>query len=126
MDENVQTTPLDEVERLRSVLEAHMKDHKDAVEKGDEEAIRNIERAVAHVYFETHLPLLKLAVANISIFSVLRFGLMAPPAESSEVAFLQKQTVKVLLGAIQDLLPVGYDIVGVAMGRGGREDVGPA
>ena len=43
-----------------------------------------------------------------------------------EMLTLQKQTVQVLLTAIQDLLPVGYDIVGVAMGRGGREDIEPA
>jgi len=126
MDENVKTTPLDEVERLRTVLETHMKDHKAALEKNDEEALRNVERAVAHIYFETHLPLLKVAMANISAFSVLRFGLVAPPAMTPEMLTLQKQTVQVLLTAIQDLLPVGYDIVGVAMGRGGREDIEPA
>lgn len=126
MDENVKTTPLDEIERLRTILETHRKNHKEALEKNDEEALRNVERAVAHIYFETHLPLLKVAMANISAFSVLRFGLVAPPAMTPEMLTLQKQTVQVLLTAIQDFLPVGYDIVGVAMGRGGREDIEPA
>jgi len=126
MDENVKTTPLDEIERLRTILETHRKNHKEALEKNDEEALRNVERAVAHIYFETHLPLLKVAMANISAFSVLRFGLVAPPAMTPEILTLQKQTVQVLLTAIQDLLPVGCDIVGVAMGRGGREDIEPA
>jgi hypothetical protein len=127
MDEqNVKSTPLDEAERLLGVYKVHSEAHKEAMEKGDEEALRNIERAVAHIYFETHLPLLKVAMANISAFSVLRFGLVAPPAMTPEMLTLQKQTVQVLLTAIQDLLPVGYDIVGVAMGRGGREDIEPA
>lgn len=121
MDEqNVKSTPLDEAERLLGVYKVHSEAHKEAMEKGDEAAARDIERKVAKVYFETQVPLLQLAMANISVFSILRFGLIAAPAPTPEVYRLQREAIKMLLGSMQALLPVGYDVVGMAFGGGER------
>ena len=119
MDEqNVISTPLDEAERLLGVYKIHSEAHEEAIEKGDEAAARDIERKVAKVYFETQVPLLQLAIANISVFSILGFRLTAAPAPTPEVYRLQLEAIEMLIGSMQAILPVGYDVVGMAFGGG--------
>lgn len=123
MDIHGEVNPLTEIEKHLRLLRSHEEERKKAVQEGNAEAMRVLESQVTKVYFDLHPTLLKLALASITAFTVLKAGLVMPTARDEETKRIQYECMAMLLGAMSGMMPPGMDLAALAVGGQGKGDV---
>lgn len=102
--------PCNEVFRLLGIWVEHKEAYDAALLSGDKSVIADLERKMAQVYMETSPHLLSLALANISMFVRLGFGLIGMRNLDPVEIRIQDETIDLFLKSLQTLLPLGYEL----------------